>query len=154
MRSIQPEQAKALIGQEIGVSDWMVVDQNRINQFADCTEDHQFIHVDEAAAKKTPFGGTLAHGFLTLSLMSKLAGTASLTLHGTKMGINYGFDRLRFINPVMAGAEIRGRFVLADFAERKPGEYLLTYDVTIDIKDSNKPALVARWLALQIIEEK
>jgi acyl dehydratase len=154
MRVTQPEQAKALIGQETGISDWMVVDQNRINQFADCTGDHQFIHVDEAAAKKTPFGGTLAHGFLTLSLLSKLAQGSSITLDGAVMGVNYGFDRLRFINPVMAGAEIRGRFVLADFVERKPGEYLLTYDVTIDIKDSNKPALVARWLALQIIEEK
>ncbi len=154
MRSIQPEQAKALIGQEIGISDWMVVDQKRINQFADCTGDHQFIHVDEEAASRTPFGGTLAHGFLTLSLLSKLAQGASLTLEGAKMGINYGFDRLRFIHPVMAGAAIRGRFVLADFARRKPGEYLLTYDVTVDIKGNDKPALIARWLALQIAEEK
>ncbi len=141
----------ALIGREIGVSDWVRIDQSKIDQFAACTSDHQFIHVDPEKAAQTPFGGTVAHGFLTLSMLSHLAANIALRLEGAKMGINYGFEKVRFIEPVRAGAAIRGRFSLADAVERKPGQFLLTYDVSVEIKDIERPALQARWLTMQIV---
>lgn len=139
------------IGKEVGVSDWVEIDQSRINSFADCTEDHQFIHVDEVAAKATPFGGTVAHGFLTLSMLSRLAMVTIYRLEGFKMGINYGFDKVRFVEPVRAGEKVRGRFSLKQATERKPGQWLLTYEVSVEIDGRNKPALSAEWLTMQIV---
>lgn len=149
MKTVKSSELAALIGTEIGVSDWAVMDQNRINVFADVTEDHQFIHVNEEAAKLTPFGGTIAHGFLTLSMLSKFSEGSGLVIEGVKMGVNYGFEKVRFLAPVPSGSKIRGRFNLKDAVEKKPGQFLLTYEVTVDIEGQDKPALIADWLAMQ-----
>lgn len=151
MKIVKTEELSGLIGTEIGVSDWITVDQERINVFADVTEDHQFIHINEEAAKMTPFGGTIAHGFLSLSLLSKFAEGAGMVLEGIKMGVNYGFEKLRFIAPVPSGAKVRGRFVLKDAVEKKPGQFLLTYDVSVEIEGGDKPALIAEWLVMQMV---
>jgi len=152
MPVIKADTLKDHIGQEIGVSDWIEIDQSRIDVFADVTEDHQFIHIDpERAAKETPFGGTIAHGFLSLSMLSALAGNTTLVLDGIAMGINYGFDKVRFLQPVRAGKKIRGRFVLEDATERNPGQWMLKYAVTVEIEGEEKPALMAHWLTLQIV---
>ncbi len=149
MKTVKDSDLEGLIGTEIGVSDWAVMDQDRINVFADVTEDHQFIHIDEAAAQKTPFGGTIAHGFLTLSMLSKFSEGSGLVIEGTKMGVNYGFEKVRFLAPVPSGSKIRGRFSLKDVVEKKPGQFLLTYEVSVDIEGQDKPALIADWLAMQ-----
>jgi len=149
MKTVKASDLEGLIGTEIGVSDWAVMDQDRINVFADVTEDHQFIHIDEAAAQKTPFGGTIAHGFLTLSMLSKFSEGSGLVIEGTKMGVNYGFEKVRFLAPVPSGSKIRGRFSLKDVVEKKPGQFLLTYEVSVDIEGQDKPALIADWLAMQ-----
>ena len=152
MPVIKADTLKDHIGQEIGVSDWIEIDQSRIDVFADVTEDHQFIHIDpERAAKETPFGGTIAHGFLSLSMLSALAGNTTLVLDGIAMGINYGFDKVRFLQPVRAGKKIRGRFVLEDATERNPGQWMLKYAVTVEIEGEDKRALMAHWLTLQIV---
>ncbi|MBO6765018.1 MaoC family dehydratase [Maricaulis sp.] len=152
MPVIKADTLKDHIGQEIGVSDWIEIDQSRIDVFADVTEDHQFIHIDpERAAKETPFGGTIAHGFLSLSMLSALAANTTLVLDGIAMGINYGFDKVRFLQPVRAGKKIRGRFVLEDATERNPGQWMLKYAVTVEIEGEDKPALMAHWLTLQIV---
>lgn len=149
MQTISLDDAKAMIGKESGVSDWITVEQDRINQFADVTEDHQFIHINPDMAKMTPFGGTIAHGFLTLSLLSKMAEQASILLEGTKMGVNYGFDKVRFLAPVPTGSKVRGRFVVANVDEKRPGQVLVTYDVTVEIEGGDKPALIAQWMGMQ-----
>ncbi|MYM55564.1 MaoC family dehydratase [Thalassovita mangrovi] len=136
---------EALLGQEMGVSSWFTVTQDQINQFADCTHDHQFIHVDPEAAAKSPFGSTIAHGFLTLSLLSAMVYQMP-SIEGIAMGVNYGFDKVRFVSPVKVGARVRGRFALAKFDELKPGEFQTTMDVTVEIEGQEKPALVAQWL--------
>ncbi len=136
---------EALLGQEMGVSSWFTVTQDQINQFADCTHDHQFIHVDPEAAAKSPFGSTIAHGFLTLSLLSAMVYQMP-SIEGITMGVNYGFDKVRFVSPVKVGARVRGRFVLSKFDELKPGEFQTTMDVTVEIEGQEKPALVAQWL--------
>lgn len=152
MPVIKADTLKDHIGQEIGASDWIEIDQSRIDVFADVTEDHQFIHIDpERAAKETPFGGTIAHGFLSLSMLSALAANTTLVLDGIAMGINYGFDKVRFLQPVRAGKKIRGRFVLEDATERNPGQWMLKYAVTVEIEGEDKPALMAHWLTLQIV---
>lgn len=148
MKTVAASELPSLIGTEIGVSEWVVIDQERINVFADVTEDHQFIHIDEEAAKKTPFGGTIAHGFLTLSMLSKFAEGSGLLIEGVKMGVNYGFEKVRFLAPVPSGSKIRGRFTLKSAVEKNPGQFLLTYEVTVDIEGQNKPALIADWLAM------
>src|SRR3954465_14189205 len=142
------DEIRASIGQEIGVSSWLSVDQARIDAFAEATEDRQFIHVDPAAAAQTPFGGTVAHGFLTLSLLSRMAAEAMLVPDGLKMAVNYGFDRVRFLAPVRSGARVRGRFVLDSVEEKAPGQWLLRHTVTVEIEGEDKPALTAQWLRL------
>jgi acyl dehydratase len=139
---------KAMVGQEVGVSRWIEVAQDRIDTFADVTEDHQFIHVDPERAKATPFGGTVAHGFLTISLLAPMAFDAQPTLAGTVMVVNYGFDRLRLIAPVRAGSRIRGRFVLKEVVDRGPKEIMAKTQVTVEIEGGDKPALVADLLGL------
>ena len=139
---------RARIGTEIGVSDWLLVDQSRIDQFADTTEDRQFIHVDPALAAQTPFGGTIAHGFLTLSLLSRMAADVMLVPDTTNMAVNYGLDRVRFIAPVRSGSRVRGRFTLDALETKAPGQLLARHTVTVDIEHQDKPALTAQWLGL------
>lgn len=143
------EEAKALVGREIGVSQWRTISQEMIDQFAAATDDHQFIHVDPIrAARETPYGGTIAHGFLSLSLLSTMIFEAVPPLLGASMGVNFGFDRVRFLNVVRSGARIRARFVLADMKVRPSGIVETHYDVTVEIENAVKPALTARWLTL------
>lgn len=149
MKTVKASELSGLIGQEVGVSDWITVEQDRINTFADVTEDHQFIHVDEAKAKFTPFGTTIAHGFLTLSLLSKFSEQGSVAVEGAKMGMNYGFDKVRFLSPVPVGSKVRGRFTIKDAVEKRPGQHLITYDVSVDIDGGDKPALIAEWMGMQ-----
>lgn len=149
MKVVKPSDVKGHIGEEVGVSDWIVVDQDRINAFAEVTEDRQFIHVDPEAAKATPFGGTIAHGFLTLSLLSRMAAGSVLVLEGIRMGVNYGFDKVRFAAPVRAGKRVRGRFTLMSADERAPGQWAFKYAVRVEIEGEEKPALVAEWLTMQ-----
>jgi len=132
-------------GKEVGISDWLEVSQDRIDQFAESTEDRQWIHIDpERAASESPFKSTIAHGFLTLSLLSVLARHA-ISVGGVRMGINYGLNRVRFVSPVPAGARIRGRFTLAILEEIKGGVQS-TWNVTVEREGSDKPCCVAEWL--------
>ena len=142
---------RAKIGTEVGVSGWITIDQRRIQAFADATEDQQFIHVDAIAAAQTPFGTTIAHGFLTLSLLSRMAADVSLVPEGVKMGVNYGLDRVRFIAPVRSGKRVRGRFTLDSVDEKAPGQLLFRQTVTVEIEDEPKPALTAQWLGLMFV---
>ena len=139
---------RAKIGQEVGVSSWLTVDQARIDAFADATEDRQFIHTDPAAAAQTPFGGTIAHGFLSLSLLSRMGAEAMLLPEDLKMAINYGLDRVRFLAPVRAGSRVRGRFMLDSVEEKAPGQILMRHTVTVEIEGEERPALTALWLKL------
>jgi acyl dehydratase len=143
------EAYQAMVGKEVGVSSWHLIDQSRINVYADVIEDHQFIHVDpERAKKETAFGTTVAHGFLTMSLMSIMSYEVMPVIQGTTMGVNYGFDRLRFMSPVRAGSRVRGRFVLKEARLRKPTELQSRTNVTVEIEGEPKPAIVADWLGL------
>lgn len=139
-----------LVGKDLGHSEWFLVDQQRVDDFADVTLDHQYIHVDPAAAAGTPFGGTIVHGFLTTSLLVHLAAGLTVAPDNMVMGLNYGFNKLRYLSPVPVGSEIRAHVKVADISERSPGQYLLTYDVSVEIKGEEKPALVAEWLNLMI----
>jgi acyl dehydratase len=144
------EQIRSRIGEEVGVSGWIAVDQARIDSFAEATEDRQFIHVDPAAAGDGPFGGTIAHGFLSLSLLPRMGAEAMLIPEGMKVGINYGLDRVRFLAPVRSGRRVRGRFSLDSVEEKAPGQWLLRHNVSVEIEDEEKPALAALWLTLII----
>ncbi len=147
------DEMRARTGQELGVSRWIRLDQTRIDAFADLTEDRQFIHVDPVRARvQSPFGGTVAHGFLTLSMISAMAYDAEPPLVGARYGVNYGFDRIRFVTPVPAGARVRARFVLADCEERAEGEVTLHWDLTIEIEGAERPAIAARWLQRWYLE--
>jgi len=137
-----------MIGQEIGVSSWHLIDQKRIDAYADVVEDHQFIHVDPEGAKATPFGTTIAHGFLTMSLLSVMSYEVMPAIEGTAMGVNYGFDKLRFISPVRSGKRVRGRFALAKAEMRRPKELQSLTNVSVEIEGEDKPALVADWIGL------
>jgi acyl dehydratase len=148
------EAIRARVGEEVGVSGWLAVDQPRIDAFADATEDRQFIHVDPAAAAQTPFGGTVAHGFLTLSLLSRMGAEAMLLPDTLAMAVNYGFDRIRFIAPVRSGKRVRGRFRLDSADEKAPGQILLRHHVTVEIEGEDKPALTADWLGLMFISKE
>ncbi len=142
------DEIRACIGREIGVSEWIHIDQQRIDAFADTTEDRQFIHVDPAAAAQTPFGGTIAHGFLTLSLLSRMAADVMQIPDNMLMAVNYGLDRVRFIAPVRSESRVRGRFVLDAVEDKGPGQLLLRHTVTVEIEHHDKPALTAQWLGL------
>ncbi|QNP44825.1 MaoC family dehydratase [Sphingomonas sediminicola] len=142
---------RSRIGSEVGVSSWLTMDQERINEFADATEDRQFIHIDPEAAARTPFGGTIGHGFLTLSMLSRMAAEAMLVPGSIKMAVNYGLDRVRFIAPVRSGKRIRGRFRLDSVDEKAPGQLLLRHTVTVEIEGEEKPALTAEWLGLLFV---
>lgn len=145
---ISPDAFQALVGKEIGVSSWHLVDQPRINAYADIILDHQFIHVDPERAKDTPMGTTVAHGFLTMSLLSVMAYEVMPSVQGATHGFNYGFDKLRFLSPVKSGSRVRGRFTLMEATLRKPGELLSKTNVSVEIEGESKPALAAEWLGL------
>ena len=136
---------RPLVGQEVGVSDWISVDQKRIDQFAEATGDHQWIHVDPVRAAAGPFGATVAHGFLTLSLLPEMSASAFQVLD-TRMGVNYGLNRVRFPAPVPSGSRLRGRFKLLGY-EPIEGGAQLTVEVTMEREGSNKPVCVAESLA-------
>lgn len=153
MRKIVPGEAlKEYIGQEIGTSDWVTLDQARIDAFADATLDHQFIHVDPERASETAFGGTIAHGYLTLSMLPHFAASCALLPENLKMTINYGLNKLRFLAPVPAGSEIRARLKILDVTHKGDGRYLMNREVTIEIRGADKPALVTESLMLFITE--
>ncbi|MFA7585170.1 MAG: MaoC family dehydratase [Novosphingobium sp.] len=135
----------ARVGEDIGTSDWVLIDQDRITAFADCTEDHQFIHVNPEMARMTPFGGTIAHGFLTVSMLSSLMENACEKPE-VLFSLNYGFDKLRFLTPVKSGQRIRGRFKLLELVEKRPGQWQQKNEATVEIEGSDKPAMVAEWL--------
>ncbi len=147
-RTLSLEEVKSYTGKEIGVSDWFLIDQDRISRFADITEDHMFLHVDPEAAAATPFGGTIAHGLLTLSMMPVMAYQAVPGISGTKMGVNYGYNRIRFIAPVRSGKRIRGRFVVKSVEAKSDGRMEINHEATIEIEGEDKPALVGEWLTL------
>jgi acyl dehydratase len=146
VRTMSIEVLSARVGTELGASEWFQVDQEKIDAFADLTHDHYFIHVDRARAASTRFGGTVAHGFLTLSMLAPMAYQACPAVEGTKTAVNYGFNRLRFVAPVPAGSRIRGRFVLRSFEVQASGRWQSIYDVTVEIEGEAKPALVAQWI--------
>ena len=139
------------VGEESGVSGWFEVTQADVNQFADVTRDHQFIHIDPEKAAQTPFGGTIAHGFLSLSMLSHFAEDGcGIWVEGATMGVNYGFDKVRFIHPVRVGAKIRGRAKLISVAEKSPGQFLFKQAVTVEVDGIDKPALIAEWLTMAV----
>jgi len=142
------DEIRSRTGQSLGASDWIEVTQERISAFADATEDRQFIHVDPALAARTPFGGTIAHGFLSLSLLSRMAADVMLVPETTRMAVNYGLDRVRFIAPVRSGSRVRGHFTLDAVEDKAPGQILLRQSVTVEIEGQEKPALTAQWLGL------
>lgn len=142
---MQMQDLAAGVGEIIGVSDWILIDQARINEFADTTGDHQFIHVDPERAKATPLGGTIAHGFLTLSMLARMM-TGSCEALEAKMSVNYGFNRIRFLSPVHSGKRIRGSFKLLALEEKRPGQWQQTVEATVEIEGEDKPALLAEWI--------
>lgn len=150
---ISLEQYRQLVGRQIGASRWFLIDQRRITRFAEVTEDEQFIHVDPEAAAGTQFGGTIAHGFLSLSLLSAMAASAIPPIAGAEMAINYGFNSLRFLQPVRSGQRVRGSFALKDLKERAPGQWQSSFAVDVRIEFEDKPALVADWLTLNILSQ-
>jgi acyl dehydratase len=136
------------VGENIGTSEWILIDQEMINKFADATGDHQFIHVNEAMAKMTPFGGTIAHGFLTLSLFPVMTAQSNMpSIEGAKMGVNYGGNKTRFLAPVKSGKRVRGHFKLLELIEKRPGQWQQTLEFTVEIEGEDKPALIAEWMS-------
>jgi acyl dehydratase len=148
VRTMSLDEIKTHVGKEIGVSDWFLLDQKRINAFADLTEDHMFLHVNPEAAKATPFGGTIAHGLLTLSMMPVMAYQAMPGVSGTKMGVNYGYNKVRFMAPVKSGKRIRGRFGVKAVEPQSGGRMQIVHDETIEIEGESKPALAAEWITM------
>jgi acyl dehydratase len=144
-----PQDLQAKIGQTIGTSEWLTVDQEMIDKFADATGDHQFIHVNPAMASMTPFGGTIAHGFLTLSLIPVLTEKSDIERpEGLKMALNYGGNRVRFLQPVRAGKRVRAHFKLVGFEEKRPGQWQNTTEITLEIEGEEKPGYVAEWISM------
>jgi acyl dehydratase len=146
--TITAQEMAGRIGQE-SVSEWVEVTQEMINKFADATGDHQFIHLDPEKAAMTPFGGTIAHGFLTLSLMPLLSSKIidPVSVAGVKMGVNYGGNKVRFLTPVRSGKRVRGRFKLLEFAEKRPGQWQQTNEFSVEIEGEDKPAMIAEWIS-------
>lgn len=147
METIRPEDMAARIGQT-QTSDWVTVSQEMIDKFADATGDHQFIHVNPQMAAMTPFGGTIAHGFLTLSLMPLLSSKVDMPrIEGAKMGVNYGGNKVRFLTPVRSGKRVRGHFKLLAFDQKRPGQWQQTNEFTVEIEGEEKPAMIAEWIS-------
>lgn len=148
MKTVPKNEMTNAVGMKLGPSDWIELSQQRINAFADCTEDHQFIHVDEAKAKATPFGGTIAHGFLTLSLLAGLIEKIGVTPENTVMGMNYGFDKIRFLAPVKSGKRVRMVGEVLNVDQKDENRFLTTFGVSIEIEGEDTPALVAEFLLM------
>jgi acyl dehydratase len=138
------------VGTKFEPGEWLEVSQDRINTFADCTEDHQFIHIDEEKAAQTPFGGTIAHGFLTLSLLAKLVEGNGIMPENVMMGINYGFDKVRFLAPVRAGKRVRANVEITDVDRKDDNRFLIKQSVSVEIEGEETPALVADWLSMVV----
>jgi acyl dehydratase len=151
MLSVDKDELGDYVGQKLETSDWLTIDQERINAFADVTRDHQFIHVDEEKAARTPFGSTIAHGYLTMSLISYFATQCGIRPNGAQMGINYGSDKVRFLQPVKVGSRIRAHAVLLAVDEKAPGQVLLKTRFTVEIEGETKPAMVAEILSLFLL---
>ena len=151
MQLLTLDAARAKIGEDLGVSDWKLIDQPLVDAFAEVTGDKQFIHVDPEAAAGAPFGGTIAHGFLTLSLLATLLPPNLILIEGVAMGVNYGFEKVRFLSPVRTGKRIRARHVLANVEAKGPNRVLTTTTVTVEIEGEDKPALIADWLGMQVL---
>ena len=152
-KMVNAKNLKNFLEKEVGLTDWIEIDQDRINKFAEATGDFQYIHVDKDRAAETPFGTTIAHGFLTLSLLSKLSSmSGGIKLENAVMGINYGLDKVRFVNPVRVNSKIRARFELISAEEKKPKHFLLKHNVTVEIEGEEKPALIAEWLGMTVIQ--
>lgn len=145
------QQYQSHIGQQIGVSEWLVVDQDRIDSFGKITEDEQFIHMDPERAAQSPFGGTIAHGFLSLSLLSAMASSGIPLLQDADMAINYGFNRVRFLLPVRSGKRVRGVFVLKEVEELAPGQFQMLFSASVEVEAEEKPALIADWLIRMVM---
>ncbi len=152
MQIVSQDDLLASAGRALPVTDWFTITQSQINCFADCTHDHQFIHVDPDKAAQTPFGGTIAHGFLSLSMLSYFAQSFGLQVKGAVMGINYGLNKVRFITPVKVDSRIRCHATVVDVNEHKPGQFFVTYDITIELEGSDKPALIAQWIGVQVTD--
>jgi len=148
---VPKEQLADHVGTEYAPSEWVTLDQERINTFADCTEDHQFIHIDEEKAAQTPFGGTIAHGFLTLSMLSKMMEGQGVVPENIVMGINYGFDKVRFLAPVRAGKRVRTQRKLVSVDQKDDNRFLMKSEVTVEIEGEDTPALVAEWLTMMVV---
>jgi acyl dehydratase len=148
MTELSMKEYMAQAGKEVGVSRWFEIDQSRIDRFADVTEDWQFIHVDPETAIKTPFGGTVAHGFLTLSMLAAMAYDGLPGIKGRVMGVNYGFDKIRFISPVRSGSRVRAKFRLLEVTTRNPKEFMSKSEVSVEIEGVEKPALMAEWIGI------
>ena len=151
MKIIKKENLEQYVGLEMEPTDWFTVTQTQIDQFADCTLDHQFIHVDAEKAKSTPFGCTIAHGLLSLSMLPYFAQSFAYMIDGTFMGVNYGFDKVRFMNPVKVGSRIRAHAKLLSAEEKSSGRYMFKMDISVEIEGEHKPALKAIWLAMQMV---
>jgi len=141
----------ARLGKELGVSRWIEISQERIDRFADCTGDRQYIHIDPERARTSPFGTTIAHGFLTLSMLSEMHRDL-VQIEGVRAAVNYGTNRVRFLSPVRSGSRIRGRFILAQIDEIRPGEVRTTFEATVEAEGMEKPALVAEWLLCRYLD--
>ncbi|SDR83668.1 Acyl dehydratase [Halopseudomonas xinjiangensis] len=151
MSAVPVSELKSYIGKDLGHSEWLTIDQERVNQFAECTGDHQFIHIDEEKAKQTPFGGTIAHGFLSLSLIPSLSAGLLIRPEGLKMAVNYGLDSLRFIQPVRVGSRVRLNVQVLDVTEKNPGQWLIKAKNTLEIEGVDKPAFIAEGLSLYFV---
>lgn len=152
MKIVSREEIMGCIGQQLETADWLTITQNQINQFADCTLDHQFIHVDPEKSKESPFGTTIAHGFLSLSLLSHFLESYGLFIDGCYMCINYGFNRVRFIAPVPVDSRIRCHAKIVDVVEKNPGQFMTTTEVEVEIEGGDKPALKAEWIGMQMVK--
>ena len=151
VKLIEKSEVEAHIGYVVEPTDWFTVTQEQINEFAECTLDRQFIHIDPERAKETPFGSTIAHGFLTLSMLSYFAESFSVLIQGFYMGVNKGFDKVRFVSPVKVNSRIRALAKVVAIEEAKPGQFNFKTEVTIEIEGEDKPALVAEWLSVQMV---
>ena len=152
MQTVTREALLTSAGETLPVTDWFTITQSQIDNFADCTHDHQFIHVDAEKAARTPFGSTIAHGFLSLSMLSYFAQSFGLQAEGAVMGINYGLNKVRFISPVKVDSRIRCHASVAEVSQPNPQQIFVTYDITIELEGCDKPALIAQWIGVQVID--
>ena len=142
-----PQEIAAKVGENIGTSEWVEMSQERINLFAEATGDHQFIHIDAERAKLTPFGGTIAHGFLTLSLLPVMIANSDMPkIADVKMGVNYGGNKVRFLSPVRSGKRVRSHVKLLELEEKRPDQWQQTNEITVEIEGEEKPAMIAEWI--------